>query len=311
VLLILMATAALAGCGLDMAAAGSSSSPGPGLTIGPSPSGRTAPTPTPIPTPAPTPVAIVHCPGQAGSVIGRSNSNQTTNWSGYAISAADRSSQVSCIEASWVEPVVTCASSGALTEVSIWVGIDGFAQSGRAGIGPEQVGTDIRCQDGVASQTAWWETYPSFNGEVIFTDPASDSQSDLAPMAIASGDRIWVQVAYADGQFTMMAADLTSGQAGMKTVPISDAPRLGAEWVVEAPALPCSYANCPVAPLAQFGPIMFDGALALFGGRLGSIGDDHWIRTSLIEAGDSPMAMTQVGNLTDGGQAFSIVWQHS
>jgi len=85
----------------------------------------------------------------------------STNWSGYV--AAVRTSIVTCVEASWVEPRITCPARGDQA-VAIWIGIDGFS-SRQIGVPPTaslvQIGTQANCHEGVAFHDAWHEILPA------------------------------------------------------------------------------------------------------------------------------------------------------
>src|SRR5436190_1824338 len=79
-------------------------------------------------------------------------SSKSSNWSGYAVTAA--SGSVSSVSGSWVVPAV----SGACTSYSsFWVGIDGYNSST-----VEQIGTSSDISNGVPTYYAWYEMYPKY-----------------------------------------------------------------------------------------------------------------------------------------------------
>jgi len=274
-------------------------------TVAPSPTETPAPTATatPAPTPTPTPPALTlkHCPGRTPTAGGGTSvALISTNWSGY-VAGDGRAGGATCVEGAWVEPVVTCPRTG-LTEVAIWVGLDGFTSDhlGSTRVGPEQVGTDVVCDDGGLFHEAWWQTYPSLKYLISFGDV-------ITP---ASGDHMWAQVAYSSAGFTMTLTDLTSQQTDAITRQVKGATRLTAEWVVEAPSGVCSKATCPTRPLARFSRITFSGGEAVIAGRLGSIGDRHWSRDSVIDETSSGTRRTTISGLSSTGLGFSVVWHH-
>ena len=269
----------------------------------PSPTPTPTPSPTPVPTPVPTPPPLVlhHCPGRAATAIGGSVNFSSTNWSGY-IAGNGRTRQVTCVEGAWIEPVVTCPKSGT-TDVAIWVGLDGSSSNhlGNAAIGPEQVGTQVDCHDGAPSHGAWWETVPSLDHAIDFGDV-------IVP---AAGDHMWAQVSYGTHGFTMTLTDLTSQETDSVTQQVKGAPRLTAEWIVEAPSEACGKATCPVLALARFPKIVFTGGLAVIAGRLGSIGDRHWSRDEITDVTNGGTHRTTVSGLASKGQSFTVTWHHT
>ena len=92
---------------------------------------------------------------------------------------------------------------------------------------------------------------------------------------------------------------------------VKNAPRLTAEWIVEAPSEACGKATCPVLALAKFPRIVFTGGLAVIAGRLGSIGDRHWSRDEITDISNSGTHRTTVSGLAAKGQSFTVTWRHT
>ena len=303
----LVTAALLAACGSTVVTPTPAPSPVPSAppstpTAAPTPtaSPTSSPTPTPTPVPTPPPLVLHHCPGRAATALGGAVDFTSTNWSGY-IAGNGRTGQVTCVEGAWIEPSVTCPRSGT-TDVAVWVGLDGSSSShlGTATLGPEQVGTEVDCHDGALAHVAWWETVPSVDHSISFGDV-------IKP---ASGDHMWAQVSYGTHGFTMTLTDLTSQETDAITQQVKGAPRLTAQWIVEAPSEACGKDICAILALAKFARITFTGGLTVIGGRLGSIGDRHWSRDEVTDVSNSGTRRTTVSGLTSRGQSFTVTWRH-
>ena len=178
----------------------------------------------------------------------------STNWSGYAVTAAANS--VTDVSGEWTVPKV---SGSGTAYSSAWVGIDGFKSST-----VEQIGTDSDVVNGTPQYYAWYEMYPS--GSV------------LVPLTIHAGDVISADVSYVGGSsFKLSLTDVTTGQSYTTTQTGSGAQRSSAEWVMEAPS---SYFG--VLPLANFGSITFQGAKATINGTSGAI-NNSWSGSQLYQ----------------------------
>src|SRR5207248_3442603 len=78
----------------------------------------------------------------------------SSNWSGYAVSAAPTADgtdpvplSFTSVSGTWVEPAASC-TTGANTYAAFWVGLGGFSDTSQA---LEQIGTEVDCS---ASNTA-------------------------------------------------------------------------------------------------------------------------------------------------------------
>ncbi len=177
-----------------------------------------------------------------GRLVPSTLATTSTNWSGYAVTAARGS--VTAVSASWVVPAV---SGSGTAYSSDWVGIDGFNSST-----VEQIGTDSDLTGGVPQYYAWYEMYPSGSVQI--------------PLAVRAGDAMSASVTYGSGGFTLAITDTTTGKSFTTTQGAAGAQRSSAEWVVEAPS---SWSG--ILPLADFGKVTFTGAQATVGGTSGAV----------------------------------------
>lgn len=274
------------------------SSPAPAT---PSPTVRPSTSPAPSPSPSPSAKPLPeHCPGTdrtPGKPAGPSISDRCENWAGYVV--YDAKVAITCVEGSWIQPAVTCPSTG-VQDVVIWVDIDGV-KSGAAGVAAGtdlvQIGTQAGCNDGRASAFAWYEVIPE--------DPLSVA---IPGMAIAPGDRIRAMVSFARDVFTLLLVDKTSGESFSVARALAHARRQTAEWIVEAPMIGCP-AECVIAALPRFGKVTFSAAFASAAAQRGAIDDDAWTHgtTELVRGGTVRAA---VSKLAAEGTSFSVVWKH-
>jgi hypothetical protein len=217
------------------------------------------------------------------------------NWAGWAsyagLAGLAQNGAVSYVKGEWVVPAVACGATDASS--SVWVGIDGLYN----GV-VEQVGTEQRCTGGVASYTAWWETYPN---------PKTTNNLNVRP-----GDLVRGEVTYAgNGQFVLAVTNLTTGKSFKTNQSAPGAGRQSAEWVVEAP-----YDN-GVVPLANFGTVAFDNAVATINGRTGPVASSGLL--SVLNTQGATMASLNSlvkatatnPSLNAGGDNFRVTWQHS
>jgi hypothetical protein len=262
-------------------------------------------TDTPAPTLAPSPSPAIAdrpapCPGTdrtPGAAAGPSVIGLSTNWSGYV--SAVRTSAVTCVEASWVEPNITCSPTGDQA-VAIWIGTDGFS-SRLVGVPATrslvQIGTQASCHDGFAFHDAWHEILPADQHEIrIVTN-------------IEAGDHISARILYAGGRFAMSLFDANTDLAFSLMASAAGASRRSAEWIVEAPAADCPDTCVPIA-LPRFGAALFTNAHATIGGSRAAIDDDRWTHVKLTMTRRN-VVRTRPSALTAGGTSFHVTWVHS
>ena len=306
-LLVVMA-ASVAGCLATTATPATSPTSSPDPVAAASPSAAPA-SPVP-PSPAVTPSAIPsspplggpppRCPGTdrtPGAASGPRYTGSSNNWSGYV--SAVKKTGVTCVEASWVEPDVTCPKTGHQA-VAIWIGIDGFS-SKLIGI-PEterliQIGTQVDCNAGRKTHMAWREILPDEPHEV--------------PIAgvIRAGDLISARILFANGRFEMRIHDKDTEGSFTITFAAPNTPRKTAEWIVEAPATNCPGSCTPVA-LPKFTPVKFTNAHATIAGQRSSINDDAWSNVRLRMTGGG-IVRAVTSSLTIGGTVFTVSFRHS
>ena len=163
------------------------------------------------------------------------------NWSGYAATSAKKFSYV---HSTFVQPAITCDGK-ANRWTSNWVGLDGYSSDT-----VEQDGTFAHCggPDKLTPKyQAWYELYPAGSVGVFNVQP---------------GDVIDASVSYADGTFTLVIADLTTGKRATDAAACADCQRSSAEWIIERPALCSDSGTCFLTALANYGQTTMGGAEA-------------------------------------------------
>ncbi len=90
--------------------------------------------------------------GARGAVRAGGKIEYSSNWSGYAVTGGTYTS----VSATWVQNAGTCSSSDTDTDMSPWVGIDGYSSSS-----VEQTGTSVDCSGSSKTYYAWYEMYPA------------------------------------------------------------------------------------------------------------------------------------------------------
>ena len=113
----------------------------------------------------------------------------STNWSGYAVTG----STFSTATASWTQDAINCTSGDGETDMSPWVGIDGYSSST-----VEQTGTSGDCDGSSPDYYAWYEMYPSNFVTINKT--------------VEPGDQFTGTVTHTSGtSYTLVLKDLTQG----------------------------------------------------------------------------------------------------
>jgi Peptidase A4 family len=188
-----------------------------------------------------------------------SNTNLlTTNWSG-AVIPATASKSLAAVSAQWVVPAISQVPSQSLTDVSEWVGLDGYASGDvcQAGV-LETVQTTPRGTT-MVSCSAWDEWYP-----------AGANTISPSALTINPGDTVRVTLETLGKGSTSAAFlfdNLTTGQTYQTALTAPAGTSLqgdSADFVVEAPDW--QYGNLTFQPLlADFvpSPITFQQASAI------------------------------------------------
>lgn len=275
------------------------------LTPGPSAPATPAPTASPSASPALSTSASAtplpeHCPGTdrtPGKPSGPSIDDRSENWAGYVV--YDSKVAITCVEGSWVQPVVTCPSTGE-EDVAIWVGIDGVdspTAGVHAGTDLVQIGTQAGCSGGRLSGFAWYQVIPKDAFSV-----------EIPNVAISAGDRVRAMVSFDRDIFTLLLVDETSGGWFSIAETLAGARRQTAEWIVEAPMIGCP-ANCVIAALPRFAGVTFSAASVSTAAQRGAIDDDAWTHgtTELVRGG---IVRATVSELGAEGMSFNVVWKH-
>jgi hypothetical protein len=101
---------------------------------------------------------------------------------------------------------------------------------------------------------------------------------------------------------------MTTGESFAINEVVEGAPRLTAEWIVEAPSTGCA-TECTIALLPKFAAVTFSGAFVGIGSQRASISDDSW-RNGAIEMIRSRIERASVSSLTSKGTSFGVTWRH-
>jgi hypothetical protein len=237
---------------------------------------------------------VQHCSGTPSHGKGDSHHADST-WAGYV--AAEPPGRVSCVEASWIEPTVSCGR--AASDVNIWVGIGAYdsVELGIKDVGHpiQQAGTGVDCEDGMAEHYAWHQFQPRESSDRRFRSPG-----DGGDMVVQAGDRMWAQVRYTGSRFVMTVANVSRDDVRSIRQAASGLHRSSAEWIVSGEA---------DEPIARFSSIGFRDGLATIGGVVGPIGAKAWDRNRIDEwAGD--LERMRVSNLDTEGDSFRVFWLH-
>lgn len=156
----------------------------------------------------------------------------STNWSGYAVTGSSFTSA----SGSWVVPKTTCTNVKGVGYAALWVGIDGYSSST-----VEQTGTLAECIGSETIYYAWYEFYPA-------------GLTEITSVPVSPGNKISASVTYANGEFTTVITNVSTGKSYTKTSAVSGAQRTSAEWIAEAP---CCTVRGGILPLADFGTAEF------------------------------------------------------
>lgn len=165
----------------------------------------------------------------------------STNWAGYVITR----SGVTDASNAWFVPSVSTRSAG---ESAAFVGIDA-ANSGRV----LEVGTNQDSAGGKATYSAFYELSEGNNAP----------ETPITTLTISPGDQVFGSLTESTtnaADWVIGLDDLTTGASFTTTQPYSGF-EASADYIIDAPTV-----NGTIAPLADFGTIVFDGA-AIDGGN--------------------------------------------
>jgi Peptidase A4 family len=220
-------------------------------------------------------VAAVLCSAAAAFA----KTTTSSNWAGYAVHRPGVSFRT--VSGTWTQPAASCVA-GQSSYSAVWVGIGGFKPTSNA---LEQIGTEVDCKAaGNAVTSAWYELVPAPSKTISF--------------AVHPGDVVHATVTVVGHQVTLMLQNWTRHRTFRKTMFAPSIDVSSAEWVVEAPSECINQYACQALPLANFGSVAFDSAIATSTkGATGSILDPKWWRTQI--------------RLTPGAQRFIVARQTS
>jgi hypothetical protein len=197
----------------------------------------------------------------------------STNWSGYAVTGG----KFTTASASWAQSAVTCTSGDGKTDMSPWVGIDGYS-SGTV----EQTGSSGDCSGAKPDYYAWYEMFPR-NVVVIHH-------------TVKPGDKFTATVTHTSGtRYTLMLQDITEGWTNTVTKSIT-AKDSSAEAVTEMAA----------SHLSRFGTDPFT-AFTVDGKPIGSYtGSPYKIEQMEIRVKG---ALCDSTSALGGAENFNVTWQ--
>lgn len=174
----------------------------------------------------------------------------SSNWAGYAAenTAGSVTHTVAMSAGVWTQTTINCAA-GKTTDVSTWVGIDGYSTTT-----VEQTGSSGDCSHGAASYYAWYELYPA--GSVT-----------ISSFVVHAGDKLsaWVNYSSSTSKFTMTIMD--GSQKFSHSGAASSAKRASAECIVERDTVGSS-----LNKLSKFTTDSFSSCTATINGATGGIG---------------------------------------
>jgi hypothetical protein len=215
-----------------------------------------------------------HVSGVSPAARGVRHADQSTNWSGYAVTGA--AGAFTSISASWTEPTGHC--SGSRKYSSFWVGLDGFNSNS-----VEQTGSEVDCSGRTALYYSWYEMFPAA--------PVNYSNT------VRPGDHFTASVTFSGtSTYTLTISDTTQGWSHSTVKSQSGLSRSSAEVITEAPS-----SSSGVLPLANFGTVTYS-ASAANGTSLGSQAP-----TQIIMVNNSGAAKDSTSAINSAG-GFSNTW---
>lgn len=224
-------------------------------------------------------------------VIDNVTVEESTNWSGYAVTGASFTSA----KGSWTVPTVNCSKTPN-TYSSFWVGIDGWNSTT-----VEQTGTDSDCDGSSPSYYAWYEFYPA--GSIL-----------ISTVPVSPGNKMSAQVVYSGSEFTITITNETTGHSYSKSSTVSGAERSSAEWIAEAP---CCTRRGGILPLADFGTVDFgqdytdiadtnDATDSSVSGQISAFGAN--VFESIMVNGSTGAEESVPSALSSDGTSFTATW---
>lgn len=196
----------------------------------------------------------------------------SANWSGYAVTG----STFTTVTAEWTQNAITCTAGDGQTDMSPWVGIDGYS-SGTV----EQTGSSGDCDGATPDYYAWYEMFPR---NVIIIN-----------QTVEPGDQFSATVTHTTGtDYKLVLKDITQGwtHSVTKSITANDS---SAEAVMEMAA----------NHLSKFGTDPF-ADVTVDGKPIGSYTSSPYkIRQMEIKVG-STLCDSTTG--LSGNEKFSVSW---
>jgi Peptidase A4 family len=182
------------------------------------------------------PGGLAHLDPSTQQVVGGLHEEESSNWSGYAVTGGTYTS----VTSSWVQPAGTCSSGDQYA--AFWVGIDGYSSST-----VEQTGSEVDCSGRTPEYYAWYEMYPG----------PSENYSNT----VKAGDHFTATVTWLSGKkFSLYIDDTTQGWSHTTDASLTSTPaRSSAEVITEAP---CCTNSGGILPLTDFGTVNYTGSTA-------------------------------------------------
>jgi hypothetical protein len=176
-------------------------------------------------------------------------------------------------------------------QMADWVGLDGWWPSKTV----EQDGIGGFCDDGVASYSAWWETYPKPPHYIFNVD---------------AGDTFMATAFYSHGEYRLELVDYTSGQSfGVwERCGASRCGNSSAEVITEDPGKATkTYQDYPFADsgTTEFWNIKVTNQAGL----KGNFNTNPWTNYQVTMTDKAKDTMMSTSSLFDGGTAFQTYWK--
>lgn len=249
------------------------------------------------------PISAAAVTGAVPIILVGHGDNQSTNWSGYAVTGSAGS--ITTALGTWTVPTVTCGS-GETSYSAFWVGIDGFNSNT-----VEQTGTDSDCSHGTPTYYAWYEFYPK-------------ASKDISTITVHPGDIIAAEVKWSSGStFVVGIKDITTGKTYETSGSVTSAQRTSAEFIAEAPET-CVLTKCTLTSLSDFGTVGFGAAnTGVTAATNCAVGEDGSVPTTIgsygadvqeitmVSQSNSAVVKAQTSALSDAGSSFTIQWMNA
>ena len=125
--------------------------------------------------------------------------NYSSNWSGYAVTGGT----FKTVTSSWTQDAISCTSNSEETDMSPWVGIDGYSSKT-----VEQTGSSGDCDGLTPDYYTWYEMYPK--NPVIINETVQPDDQFTATVTHTAGT-----------DYTLTLEDITQGWTNKVTKSIT------------------------------------------------------------------------------------------